>query len=425
MKAAVPENESERLAALDRYDILDTPREREFDEIVELAAHICRAPTAVVNLITAERQWFKAEVGLGTRETPLESSFCAHAILEHDLLVVPDTTTDDRFACNPLVTGEPFFRFYAGAQLKTSDGYPLGTLCILDTEPRELDDSQLAALRTLSHHVMNLLDLRRTMREQKRLSEQLAESNSAYRKLHSMVSHDLRTPLGALVFAAHQLEMTASDESTEKIAAHIMQATDAMTHLVEDLTDATQIEANELSLKREAHPVGAVIDDTASLLETLASRAGVGLRVDIDDQLPPLLGDARRISQVLLNIVGNAIKFSSAGDNVVLRVREANTQGTTGELCFEITDTGPGIAESELGSVFEARWRSPSTTEEGSGMGLAISRRIIELHGGRVGVESEVGVGTTFWFTLPAAERANSESSSSQRLGGERSRGRI
>ena len=123
MHAADPsEREARRLAALRRYDILDTAREPAFDEIAALAAEICETPIAVVNLIDEHRQFFKAEVGLGVRETPLETSFCAKAILEDDFLLVPDATRDHRFDGNPLVTGEPHLRFYAGALLKTYGG---------------------------------------------------------------------------------------------------------------------------------------------------------------------------------------------------------------------------------------------------------------------------------------------------------------
>ena len=124
--------EADRLAVLRGYDILDTPREAAFDDIVNLIARVFDAPIAVVNLIDEGRQWFKAETGLGVRETPLETSFCAHALLMQDRMVVPDATRDERFACNPLVTGAPHLRFYAGELLKSADGLPIVTLCVLD-----------------------------------------------------------------------------------------------------------------------------------------------------------------------------------------------------------------------------------------------------------------------------------------------------
>jgi PAS domain S-box-containing protein len=170
-----PWSEPERIAALRSYAILDTDREASFDDLVKLVAQICEAPIAVVNLIDEGRQWFKAEVGLGVRETPLETSFCAHALLAQDGMVVPDATGDPRFACNPLVTGEAHLRFYAGVLLKTAEGLPLGTLCVLDTEPRPdgLTEFQSSALKTLAGQAMAQLELRRAL-AQRRESEETA-----------------------------------------------------------------------------------------------------------------------------------------------------------------------------------------------------------------------------------------------------------
>jgi GAF domain-containing protein len=164
--APKPDNEEERLAALGRYCLLDTPPEADFDDLTRLAAFICQTPIAVVNLIDRDRQFFKAEVGLGVRQTPLPASLCAHAILQPDLFVIPDTREDARFADNPLVTGDPFLRFYAGALLQTADGHALGTLCVLDHEPRSLSGEQKDALRVLARQVMTLIEGRLAASEQ-------------------------------------------------------------------------------------------------------------------------------------------------------------------------------------------------------------------------------------------------------------------
>ena len=161
MKAELHSAEEFRLGALRRYGILDTSREADFDEVVEVASAVCGTPISVINLIDQGRQWFKAEVGLGVRETPLDSSICAHAILQPGLFIVPDTRLDHRFMDNPLVTGDPHLRFYAGALLETPEGLPLGTVCVLDYKPRELDDTQKAFLRLMANQVMKLLELRR------------------------------------------------------------------------------------------------------------------------------------------------------------------------------------------------------------------------------------------------------------------------
>jgi two-component sensor histidine kinase len=160
VQAALLEMETQRLAALRRYQILDTPREKEFDDIVAVLSAICETPISVINLIDEGRQWFKAEVGLGVRETPLPASICAHAILQRGLFVVPDTLQDRRFSDNPLVVGAPGLRFYAGALLETSEGFPLGTICVLDYKPRVLNDNQKALLRLMASQIMKLLDAR-------------------------------------------------------------------------------------------------------------------------------------------------------------------------------------------------------------------------------------------------------------------------
>ena len=161
MKAELHSAEEYRLGALRSYGILDTPREADFDEVVKVTSAICGTPISVINLIDQGRQWFKAEVGLGVRETPIESSICAHAILQPDLFIVPDTTLDSRFCDNALVVGDPHLRFYAGALLETPEGFPLGTVCVLDYKPRQLDETQKAFLRLMAHQVMKLLELRR------------------------------------------------------------------------------------------------------------------------------------------------------------------------------------------------------------------------------------------------------------------------
>ncbi|MBP8184895.1 MAG: PAS domain S-box protein, partial [Pseudomonas sp.] len=170
-RAPLPANEAERLAALARYNILDTPAEEEFDDFTKLAAQICAVPIALVSLIDAQRQWFKSRVGLDAEETAREIAFCAHAILNNQLFEVTNTLEDPRFADNPLVTGAPDIRFYAGAPLTTHDGFNLGTLCVIDRTPRQLNPQQRDALARLGRQVVRQLELRQNA---ERHSQQLA-----------------------------------------------------------------------------------------------------------------------------------------------------------------------------------------------------------------------------------------------------------
>lgn len=163
--AELPANEDGRLAALRSYGLLDSLPEDVYDDLVFLASTICETPIALISLVDERRQFFKANVGLPVRETPRELAFCAHAILGDDLFVVDDATKDPRFARNPLVTGAPDIRFYAGVPLTDPDGHALGTLCAIDTKPRELTAMQQRALRVLGRQVMVQLELRRAILE--------------------------------------------------------------------------------------------------------------------------------------------------------------------------------------------------------------------------------------------------------------------
>lgn len=190
-------NDAERLQALHAFGVLDTPRERDFDEIAELAAAICGTPIGVINLIGDTRQFFKAEVGLGVRETPFESSFCAKAILEDEFMLIPDATKDVRFNCNPLVTGAPGLRFYAGAVLKTDSGHAIGTVCVLDFVPRELSPLQQQTLRVLANQVMKQLELRKALADRDRAEERQS-------LLNDEIAHRLKNTLAMVQAIASQ-----------------------------------------------------------------------------------------------------------------------------------------------------------------------------------------------------------------------------
>jgi signal transduction histidine kinase/GAF domain-containing protein len=177
-----------RMAILDQYAILDTPRESAYDDITRLASQICATPIALISFIEKDRQWFKSKVGVEMSETPLGVSICAHALLENEMLVVPDTLGDDRFKDNPLVAGEPHLRFYAGAVLRSPGGVALGTLCVLDYVSRELTTGQLESLSALARQVMRLLELRHlvaaqseALQEQRRLEESLVQNEQRFR----------------------------------------------------------------------------------------------------------------------------------------------------------------------------------------------------------------------------------------------------
>jgi two-component system, cell cycle sensor histidine kinase and response regulator CckA len=222
MKAPLPANEATRVKALHQYEILDTGPEQEFDDITLLASNICKTPIAMVSLIDENRQWFKSKVGTTINETPRDIAFCAHGILQSEVLVVKDTHTDERFASSPLVTGHAKIRFYAGSPLVTADGHALGMLCVKDQVPRELSEEQKAALQALSRQVVAQLELRRSVAKLKQTEKELSWKTAFFEaQVNSSID-------GILVVNDHGKQILQNQRFNDlwKIPAHIAEAKD-------------------------------------------------------------------------------------------------------------------------------------------------------------------------------------------------------
>ncbi len=403
MKAALHPLEQERLAALTRYQILDTPREKEFDDIADLVAAICDTPIAVVNFIADGRQWFKSEIGIGVREMPLEPSICAHALLQSELMIVPDTLDDDRFIDNPLVLGEPGLRFYAGALLNSDDGYPLGTLCVLDVKPRELAPHQVRSLQTLARHVMHLLEMRKAKQREAGLREGLEQTLAAHKRMVDTVSHDLRNPINTIVLSAELLRQY-DDPELKGLADRLCRMSRQMTTLIDDLHDYDALRCGQVTLQIAPVDPQTVLDEIEDAFSLTAKERGVELQLERSAANGMVLADSRRCTQMLANLVQNAIKFTPSGGQVVVRTRELDDQ-----LQFEVEDTGVGIRSDDLPHLFDAHWRADDAANHpGSGLGLSIVQMLASAHDSHVDVESKEGCGSSFRFGLAKASPASS-----------------
>jgi len=378
-------NESGRIAALHAYGILDTPIEAAFEDITRIAAHVCGAPIAVVNLIDENRQWFKSEIGLGVRETPLDTSICAHAILQSDFMEIPDTEQDDRFRLNPLVTGAPHLRFYAGALLKTPEGHALGTVCVLDTRPRTLDDAQRATLRALARQTMAQLELRRALAVADR-------ANRSRSHLMAIAGHDLRQPLSVMTMVIDEMRRKTTDAFDRE---QLEMAAVAADQLAGDLSRLARASRLDDDLHEPAVQVLSMTDILQTVHDTwnyIASRKGLQLMLVSCEA--EVLSNAAMLQTILDNLVGNAIKYTDAG-TVTVTCRVAD-----GALTISIADTGRGIPARLLGKIFEA-FQQVDPASEGLGLGLSIVKRTAELLDHPLQVASEPGQGSTFSVIVP------------------------
>ena len=423
----IPANDVARVAALRALGILDTPPEPNYDDLTRLAAQICQVPIALISLVDADRQWFKARVGLDPAETPRELSFCAHAIAEPqtDVFVVPDASADPRFAANALVTGAPHIRFYAGTPLVTHDGWALGTLCVIDRVPRQLTPDQLHALTTLRRHILDALELRRIIARQNTVIADLdetrrhldvarrtaEEATRAKAEFLATMSHEIRTPMNAVIGMTTLLRDTPLSPAQRDSVDVIQSSGEHLLTVINDILDFSKITSGKLTLESVPFSLPACVAAAVRLLVARATEKKVAIRSTLAPGTPEtIVGDVTRLRQILVNLLSNAVKFTDRGAITVDVSARAQPDGSS-ELTFRVCDTGIGIPAARLPHLFQRFEQADSSTTRtfgGSGLGLVISRHLAELQGGKLWAESTPGVGSVFHFTIltrPAAAR--------------------
>lgn len=394
--APLPDNEDERLAELLSYDVLDTEAEQLFDDLTTLASQICDTPIALISLIDPDRQWFKSRVGLDAEETSREIAFCSHAILQDDVFEIPNASLDPRFHDNPLVTGAPDIRFYAGAPLVSPSGHAIGTLCTIDRKPRKLTESQKTSLQTLSKSVVAHLELKRKNRELERTSQFRSD-------FLSYVSHEIRTPLNAINTFSRLLEGEAQKlklpESFTTPLSHVTQSGERLLEIVNSVLDIKQIEAGKMRVMPRAVSTHDFFTHLFSLTKIRAEDGGIIFTSTIDSSVPDtLFFDDTKFGQVSLNLLSNAIKFTNPGKSVNAQVKYKNDK-----LIFNVIDQGIGISEEDQKRLFTPFERMENAHQiSGTGLGLNISKRLIELMDGTIKVSSKVNEGTRISVTLPS-----------------------
>lgn len=394
--APLPKNEDERLAELLSYDIIDTEAEKLFDDLTALASQICETPIALISLVDPNRQWFKSRIGLDAEETSREIAFCSHAILQEDVFEIPNATLDPRFHDNPLVTGSPDIRFYAGAPLITPSGHAIGTLCAIDKKPRRLTDAQKTSLQTLGKSVVAHLELRRKNRELERTSQFKSD-------FLSYISHEIRTPLNAINTFSHLLEAEARKlnlpETFSTPLSHVSQSGERLLEIVNSVLDINQIEAGKMRVMPRAVNLNDFFTHLFSLTKIRAEESGVLLSTTIETTMPKtLFFDDTKFGQIALNILSNAIKFTAKDKSV-----KAQMKYKKGSLIFTVVDQGIGMSEEDQKRLFTPYERMKNAHKiSGTGLGLNISKRLIELMDGSIKVSSKLNKGTRVSLSIPA-----------------------
>ena len=401
-----PQQEAIRLAAIERYEIFDTPPEETFDRIVAIVSALFGTPMALITFVDRERSWHKAEVGMGIAEMPRADEMCDRVISRDGPFIIPDAQVAPPELVQPMLNFG--LRFYAGAPLRTYDGVKIGTLCAIDPEPHQVTESQQQILLDLAKVVIDELELRLAARkmaaadaELRRLNQELEFSSRNKSEFLASMSHELRTPLNGILGASELLDQGLFGDLNPKQREYVGDIRQSGTHLlrlIEDVLDLSRIEAGQFELHREPIEVAALMHSCASVVRGLASSRSLELSVVLPDTPLLLEVDRRRITQVACNFLSNALKFSPAGGRVVFRAwREA------GEAVIAVEDEGVGIPAELQERIFEKFYRV-STDQEGTGLGLPLAKQLLELHGGRIWLESESGSGSRFYFALPLAE---------------------
>lgn len=384
----LPADENERLAALHALRVLDTAAEERFDRITRMAQTVFNVPMALISLVDADRQWFKSCQGVSLRETVRDSSFCTHAILQDEVFVVEDARQAPLFADNPLVTGTPWIRFYAGYPLQTRSGRKIGTLCLLDREPRSFNESQRRQLRDLAAWAESELHL-------------LEVQNAEREALIARLGHELRTPLTAVLGALGLLQEDSAGSLPDPVAGYVQMAVQNSRRLAETidhLLAAERLLTGRQPPQYEAIEVGPFIQGQVDAWQAKARAHHCRVQ-----QGPVAAGslysDRATLTAALAHLLDNACKFSPPGGEVTLQARPER-----GGWLLEVLDEGPGLSADVLPQLFQPFAQSQELqfgAHGGCGLGLYVCRSLLETVGAQVSGQSRQPRGARFALFVP------------------------
>jgi len=397
IKPNIPDNEKDRLKELNSYQILDTFPEEEYDDITRIASEICQTPVSLISLVDENRQWFKSHHGTDSTETPREVAFCAHAINNTDeVLLVKDSRIDERFHDNPLVTGEPYVVFYAGVPLVSPNGLALGTLCVTDNQPRQLNEQQIRALKSLANQVVKLFELRKGQQLLENANKTLEAKYRELEKFALIAAHDIKSPLYNISIVINFLIQKHGgqlDDAAKKLLITLEKSADQLSRLVDGILSYSRSE-KVLSRNIEQIEFVGFIKEVTTLM-----MPGTNCELKFPENESYISVNKIALEQIFINLISNAIKYCDKERTAI----EIGFKEMEKEYEFSVKDNGPGIKpeyQERIFNLFEVLQSSDKEGNRGSGVGLATVKKLIEGQGGKIWIESTEGNGTCFYFTL-------------------------
>ncbi|MBL6448510.1 GAF domain-containing sensor histidine kinase [Fulvivirga sp. 29W222] len=404
ISAQLPDNEKERLDNLYSYQILDTAEEVGFNEIIKIAAYCCQAESSHITFIDKDRQWNKAQLGFEGKEAPRTTSFCAHTILEPEILEVTDVEKDERFQDNPFVSGNLKLRSYTGVPLTTKEGYNIGTLCVFDRRPRRLSHEQKEVLKLLARRVVKELELRLQVTEAEKRRSELQRLNEFKDKLLSIVSHDLRSPLNSIKSTIQLFESASlSEAEIKQLMGFLKLEANNTSNLLDNILQWAKAKLENFELVKTEFSINPVIEETVSLYKPEANRKKIDIIFE-STKRNTVYGEFEMIKLVIRNLLNNSIKYCKGGDTIRI-----STKGKGAFTHILIEDTGVGMSSEKLtkilgGDIIESQ---PGTSlEKGIGLGLILINEFINSNNGRIMASSQPDEGTVFRIELPSRKLA-------------------
>lgn len=390
-----PTNETERLAEVRKYNLLDTLPEKDFDNITSLLASICEVPISLITLLDADRNFLKSHFGIAINESPRDLSLCTHAILhDDDVFIVEDTRKDERFKDNPILK-EYGTVFYAGAPLINKNGFPLGTLCIYDTKPRKLTYKQIKSLILLSKQVINLFELHSKNNELLEAQMEQQKRNERLQQFVHVVSHDLKSPLANITSLTRLLreenEAYLSDDSLQYLE-FIEESSVALKNYITGILDFYNA-GKLLDIKKQDVSCSELFNEIKEMLvleNTSFTYPKTGIIKNVNKAA---------LTQIILNIVDNALKYNNKEQLVVAISYSEDSNFHK----FIIQDNGIGIkkdVQEDIFEMFKTTGAKDRNGNIGSGIGLATVYSLVAKLGGQIWLDSEINKGSTFTFTL-------------------------